>query len=979
LASLPGGLDRLVTIDEYAVAFTDSHLVETDGIFVEAPLSLHRALSAPWEPPCALAHAGALILAHSLWALPAATDDLAERLAIVLSWFCGSATVAVQSSATSASPAMTLAGATSVVEALACVCFGVGLGARLPETGEADAIAREALKVAGGGTMPNSRAFAKWAVTANGVHSLLTRWSLTARAFRELVASHNLPHLVELDSAAAIADRTVALLGAIPRAGVWSVAACVPGIRTPLAAAVANLPPRGTAAATAAAAASNTPKPAAYVASSAALLLKLAATSGLTVAQVSSLRNSFRGEADAEGQMGRENFVRVLCATLPSVDETDAARLFSTFDTDSSGRVSFSEFIVGMAKVARGAVGEKIALLWPELDGRGGGKTVSAVDLKRVLERGTVEASVREAAARKALVTLFTSTTSPRAFVQIGSVARGGGGGTSAPQPPIAAAAFAAAVNTAGDGALEFLERLCARPAAGVLARALADVAPFLLVARGTRAIGADALSGGAGDDPRAVVRDAFARTPICAVNVASAQQIYAASQRNGAPARFFSREDIVAALVFAFWNDSTTPRSQESAAFTRALDDFFVALMFAAGDFGVADSTENRISVPSVLFSLSITLARGAKDLAKALTALLDSEGEGKVSADAANAWVTRVVCSETVALASGARFLEGFNTSESSTGGDDAHATLRAVLSIEPSLVNAFALAFSAPSARAAPPRPPPVISIARTPSLTSAKSPALTSATSPTLSSTRSPALSSQPPPGIPPLDLLFSGAAAPPLPLPVAVAPASPSFSFGAPLSSPLESPRSRAAAPPPAPSSRPSERRSPKTGGQAAKNRTSSSAALFARRVELTKTLALLESSTTACARSAKRAEEDGRGAIFDAAAALEAASRRVRTAGEARKLEAAEAARRRPASAAGLHAKPAHASRGSALAAVRAAQAAVGTNAVGLTAKATTALAATSLRTAGLYTRPAHGLADATPRPASAHLTFKLN
>ena len=1001
---VPPGLDSRCTMDAYAEAFTDSHSVDTDGIFVEAPLSLHRALSTPWDPATpTLASVGAIIVAHTLWAHPATSDEVAERYATVLSWFCGASVGALP--ATAASPAVTLAAATAVVNVVASVCVSVGLGARLPGRYEAEEVARDALAAVGSSATPSVRAFAKWAATESGAHALVTRWTLTPHAFKEKVAANQLPALTAIDSAEAVADRAAWLLAATPRPGVWSVTSHVPGVRTSLAVSVAKSSLRG-----AVSHAGPTPKLAALVASSAALCTKLATASGLTVAQVTSLRNSFRSEADADGQLGRESFVHVLCATLPAVDASDAERLFSAFDVDDNHKVSFSEFIVGFGKVARGAVAEKIALLWPALDGHvEGGASVSASDLKEGLERGAIEAKLRETAARASLSTHFTPPpTAPRAFLQIGLASSGK---VVAPtRPPLATAIFCAAINNTDDGVLEFLEHLCARPAAGVLARALADVAPFLLSVRGVKWTGAAALSGDAGSDRRSVVRDAFARTPVCAVNVAGASTFVSASRRGGAPERIVSREGIAAALFFSFWNESsvlTAPRIQESTDFRKALDDFFVALLFAAEDFGVALAPmPTVIPLPGILFSLSLVLARGTKDVTKALGAFLDDGSDGKVTADAANAWVARVAFRETAALSAGSRFLESLRSDGSDVKGDDnAHAALRAVLAVEPRLVNAFALAFAAPSARATARRPPP-ISIGRTPSLTSARSPTLTSAKSPTLTSTN---LSPSPAFSLQSMNIIPALALPPPAveqpmpshPMTAAGTPASPPFySFGSPPPSSIANdsqllsflqpppspqlPRPRIVASHFAPASV-TKRQPAKGGAEASAGAAVSAAALSARRVDLIKTLTKLESSTAAGARSAKRAEEEGRGAVFDAAAALEAVSRSVRAAAEARRVEALENARKRPSSAAGAYAKPSHATRGSALAAVRAAQAAIGINEVGgLRAMPAEAGAAISIRNAGLFARPqtaAHGLIEtATPRPPrpTSAATFKL-
>lgn len=1021
VASQPAGLDARCTLDAYAEAFTDAHAVDTDGIFAEAPLSLHRALSTPWGSATpAVAPVGALVVAHALWAHPASSDEVAERYASVLAWFCGAAVRELP--ATSASPAMTMAAATAVVHAVAGVCLSVGLGSRLPGKKEADAVARDAFAAVGSSATPSVRAFARWAATEGGAHFFVTRWTLTPRAFRERVAAAQLPALTALDSAEAVADRAAWLLSATPRPGVWSVAARVPGVRTSLAASVARASMRG-----AVSHAGPTPKLAALVASSTALCTKLATASGLTVAQVSTLQRSFRLEADADGQLGRDSFVHVLCATLPAVDAADAERLFAAFDVDGNNKVSFGEFIVGFGKVARGAVAEKIALLWPALDGNvEGGVRVSAADLRKELERGEIEVGLREAAARASLAAHFplSAPAAPRALASIGSVSPGKAAAQQQVRLPLPTAQFAAAINYVGDGVLEFLEHLCARPAAGVLARALADVAPFLLSVRGVKWTGACALAdAAAGTDPRSVVRDAFARTPVCAVNVVGAATLVSATRRGGAPERVVTRDGIAAALLFAFWNEAgvlTAPRIPESSAdFRKALDDFFVALLFAAEDFGVTlEPLPTAIPLSGVLFSLSLVLARGVKDVTKALGEFLDSAG--KVSAEAARGWVARVASRETAALSAGARFLDGLKSGDA-RGDDNAHAALRAVLTVEPTLVNAFALAFAAPSARAAARRPPPPISVRRTPSLSS-------SSRSPTLAAARSPSL---PASGLnlspSPLSLSMSlhsssMAAVPALALPPPAASAAAAATTGTvtqqPLATPSRGAKATLASPPvsivnetqllsllhspsaqpprprvvashlvsAAPAPAPTQKRAPHSGGAAV-----SAAALYARRVELTKTLSFLESSTAAGARSAKRAEENGRGAVIDAAAALEALSRSVRAAAEARRVEGVETARRRPASAAGGVAKPAHATRGSALAAVRAAQAAIGINEVGgLRAVPAEAGAATSIRNAALFARPqsaAHGVIDAaaTPRPqrpasaaAAVTQTFKL-
>jgi Ca2+-binding EF-hand superfamily protein len=415
------------SLPQFLAAFSDASRAAA-GIYTEASPIVFRALDGPCGTPggVPLLH---LALAFALFSAPCTDAEAAERYAWAAAWFSGGGGGGSKDAFLSATA---LAEAVKVV---AAVLLRLGVGARLPSAAEAAAAAGEvagaaaalaATSAPGGSGLPpppagavRVAALAAYAATEAGAHALGTRWRLSAAGWARACASRGagLPPLAGIASPAAAR----AMAGEVLRAweedeirGGWGVRAFAPAVRVGLRAALEAAgwrPGGGGGGGDGGAAGSGTSAPAAADAASAAALkrartralaaaqsrpalLELAASTGLSLRQVSALRAAFIEAAESStsgvaGTLDRAAFLRVMAAQLPAAPPALRERLFSAFDTDAGGSIQFSEFVAGAAKLASGRTGDKIDLLWDSF--RSGGGNVRPEDLTQYVAEGAGE------------------------------------------------------------------------------------------------------------------------------------------------------------------------------------------------------------------------------------------------------------------------------------------------------------------------------------------------------------------------------------------------------------------------------------------------------------------------------------------------------------------------------------------------------------------------------------------------------------
>ena len=733
MRALKGGLSSSASLDDYLISFIDASRLR-EGIYSEGCVPLHCALSTPWtQPRGSKAPALLLTIAHTLFCAPTSPSQILTRYVTLIVWAVEAAASAksiktqTPTGTTAESVLLSIDVLSNLLISIATTLAALGKAGRIPDATEAYSLAasicllvdpplasnsRKTTTVSGGIT---AKAFALWALTPTGTHSLGSRWSLTHEAFTSADMRGVLPPLVAITTETEALVLSRALLSAVHEyeghsGGAWESFLTLPGLRSALSAIV-----------DAAGSQSETEEKAGIalrMRTSAAVTsmssaLEFAHSAGLTVSSIPSLRAAFAKAADASGQLNRNGFTQALKEAFPAFSDGASVRLFETFDTDGSGAISFSEFVLGIGSVARGSVGDKINALWTCFSDTG---KIRPSDLLRFVKSGASTFANEAIDAKNAVTALFAAaipisqTMTRSAFSGIEKKTT-----TTQYQAPSRSLFATSAVN--GSSFRSWLRATLARPALGILRRALLDATPWLLVSAGLKAPlnfdRAATLAGTCPDDALA----AFDKTPLSYSNIDAFWSSQAAVSRDRGGSGGSGSGDIAhitldgsiylnhlrssLGSIFALREATgTTP-----PLLPLALQNVWAALVQVSTELcgeHHAETLPQFLPTRDVLFALSLALARTDIDSATALHRFLDVKGDGAVRAPSVLAWMLSAQERTDATFAAAARVL-----ASADTDGDGAvsEAELRAAVIADPSLFDAFSILLGGGRAGPAP----------------------------------------------------------------------------------------------------------------------------------------------------------------------------------------------------------------------------------------------------------------------------------
>lgn len=249
---------------------------------------------------------------------------------------------------------------------------------RQPETGEMMALTSEvAVAVAGNahnGVIPIYK-LVRWAQTESAVHLLLSRFQLSLHSYERAAGGiGSLPQLIAIDPMfAADFDNSVASPPAAFKKNALDKETAKKDkkpINSP-----SLMSPRSTLKDLEAEVAgpSNTEtltdveilrRSVAKAVTGRQVLEELQRKTRLTIRELGNLKAEFAKAANIAGVLDKAAFIKVIQAQFPILDGSTIERLFTSFDTDNSGSISFREFVKGAARMTKGKLDEKLDFLW---------------------------------------------------------------------------------------------------------------------------------------------------------------------------------------------------------------------------------------------------------------------------------------------------------------------------------------------------------------------------------------------------------------------------------------------------------------------------------------------------------------------------------------------------------------------------------------------------------------------------------------
>lgn len=121
------------------------------------------------------------------------------------------------------------------------------------------------------------------------------------------------------------------------------------------------------------------------------LLSDLAKATRFTPAELKSLAHRFTDASAVTGTIGPVMFTKIMETHFPSIVGMNLVEsLFTTFDHDKNGKIDFREFCVGLSKIMRGSVMEKMELVFQVYDSSGDGD-ICIVELIYLVKAGAEE------------------------------------------------------------------------------------------------------------------------------------------------------------------------------------------------------------------------------------------------------------------------------------------------------------------------------------------------------------------------------------------------------------------------------------------------------------------------------------------------------------------------------------------------------------------------------------------------------------
>jgi Ca2+-binding EF-hand superfamily protein len=112
---------------------------------------------------------------------------------------------------------------------------------------------------------------------------------------------------------------------------------------------------------------------------------ELTISTGFTITEVKKMRGDFAKFAGDDASLSRESFGKLLKLSFPKLtDENLLERLYSVFDANDSDSIDFNEFCLGLTRLLKGTVNEKLELLFQMYDKNGDG-TIGLTELLDVV------------------------------------------------------------------------------------------------------------------------------------------------------------------------------------------------------------------------------------------------------------------------------------------------------------------------------------------------------------------------------------------------------------------------------------------------------------------------------------------------------------------------------------------------------------------------------------------------------------------